>query len=215
MSGAPGASFAEVLTDQLGPGFDVRTRGCGGSSSLDWTLSNRGGLCGGVGFFPRGLYGSLARPLLPADVVVLMLGTNDAIGFFEPMPVERDVYSAAMQEIVSNVLAHGGSQVALMIPPMHPSSADANVRLMGYRQALLEICRAEDQATCGPDLSSLLGSQDFSRGNLHPNAMGHFRIGEALAPVVRSLAVPEPTTRVLLLMCACAWRIVRRKEPDG
>lgn len=194
-----GPSYAELLADSLGSDFEVTNIGCGGTSSLDWTRSRGDAICGGVGFVLPDLYEGRALPTLPADLVTIMLGTNDAIGFFEPGIVAVADYRAAILEIATSLLLDGADQVMLMTPPPNFVSALPESFLVQYRAQVLDICGAPgDAILCGPDVYVLLGPSDFGN-SIHPNGAGNAKIASALDPAIRS-AVPEPGSAALALL---------------
>jgi len=215
VSGEPGPPYAEVLAELLGPGYEVIDAGCGGATSLDWTLSQPDVICGGVGVLEGGLYEERARPYLPVDIATVLLGTNDAVGFFEPVPIEVPVYAAAMNEIVWNLLADRARWVILMTAPDHDWADPAAVaRLAGYRDEIRALCASHPRVVCGPDLYELLDLElDFAPGDVHPNATGHARIASELA---RTITTGPPAWRcglgpeLALLLPALAW--VRRRR---
>jgi hypothetical protein len=43
------------------------------------------------------------------------------------------------------------------------------------------LCSQRPNVVCGPDVYDLLGPADFDGCDVHPNAAGHRKIGEALA----------------------------------
>jgi lysophospholipase L1-like esterase len=205
-----GPPYAELLTSSLGNGYEVMNAGCGGSSSLDWTLTLPGVLCGGVGVVTDGLFVERALPHLPAEIVSIMLGTNDAIGFFEPQPVPVVAYRLALDEIVSNVFAAGADVVILMTPPDHiwpdPAACD---RLTGYRDEVVDICSKTSGVVCGPDVFTLLDPDLDFEGGVHPNAYGHAMIAQSLYQTI--VAIPEPGPG-LLGTCALAMLALLRGE---
>src|SRR5215475_1611185 len=97
-----GPPYATLLADSLGAGFDVINIGCGGASSRDWSPTAGSAVCGGLPdpLLSETLYPAMAKPNLPADLVVIMLGTNDAIGFFEPAPLTSAEYRSALEELI-------------------------------------------------------------------------------------------------------------------
>jgi lysophospholipase L1-like esterase len=195
-----GPSYAQLLTDSLGSDFEVTNIGCGGTSSLDWTRSQGTVICGGAsGFVLPDLYEGRALPTLPADLVTVLLGTNDAIGFFEPGIVAVADYRDAILEIATSLLLDGADQVMLMTPPPNFKDPLAAAYLVGYRAQVLDICGAPgDAILCGPDVYALLGPSDFGN-SVHPNGAGSAKIASALDPAIRS-AVPEPGSAALVLL---------------
>lgn len=194
-----GPPYVALLADSLGAGYAVSSIGCGGSSSIDWTISQGDVFCASTEFRLPNIYEALAVPLLPADFVAILLGTNDALGYFEPEPVSADAYRAAIEEIAGNLLADGAGQVLLMTPPPNFRNLFTNHLLGEYRDEILAACDApEDAVLCGPDLYSLLTPSDFELDDIHPNGAGHQKIADALRDTITATAVPEPGSGLLL-----------------
>ena len=201
VSSAPiGPSFASLLSDSLGAGFDVINIGCGGTSSRDWSPSSGISVCVGLPDpnLPANLYRALAVPNLPADLVVIMLGTNNAIGAFEPAPLTAEEYRAALEELVTQSLVDGASEGMLATPPPNFADPEAMPTLLAYAAEILDLCSATgDAVRCGPDILSLLQSEDFEPGQIHPDAIGHAKIADAMVDSIR-LAIPELGTGAML-----------------
>jgi len=212
-----GPPWAALLEDALGPDFSVANVACGGTSSLDWTLTRGNGLCGAMGFVGPTIYQARALPALPAQIVTVMLGTNDATGFFEPSRVPVATYRSAIDELVGDLLDDGADTVVLMTPPAYTADPIALALLTGYRGEILDVCASTPGVVCGPDVFTLLGPSDFAPGNVHPNAQGHAEIAVAVEASIRELAaVPEPGTGVLVaggLAPLAAARRRRRARP--
>jgi lysophospholipase L1-like esterase len=79
--------FSDWLRAELGDEVRVVNVACSGASSLDWTLSRGSPICGRQGRVAPEIYTARAVPELAADVVTVILGTNDAGGFMEEAPV--------------------------------------------------------------------------------------------------------------------------------
>jgi lysophospholipase L1-like esterase len=212
-----GPPYATLLADSLGPGFTVTNLGCGGTSSVDWTPSSGSAFCGGTVERPN-LYEGLAAPQLPADLVTILLGTNDAIGFEESERVDPSVYTVAIAELSGRLLADGAAKVMLMTPPPNFSGRGAARTLLArYRNAIIALCGSPgDAVVCGPDVYALLEPEDFADRNIHPNASGEAKIADALHDAVLA-AIPEPASAPLTLvglaaLRAAAYRRVRVRK---
>ena len=193
-----GPAFATLLADSLGAGFEVVNIGCAGASSLDWSPSVGDTLCGAPATeLPNG-YGARVPTELPADLVVVVLGTNDAIGLLEPEPTTAQAYRDAIDELVGGLLGDGAVRVMLAAPPPNFDSAPALLLLAQYAVEIQALCGAPgDAVLCGPDLLNLLEAGDFAPGDVHPNAGGHAKIAAALEASIGA-AVPEPGAAMLL-----------------
>ncbi len=185
LSGVGGVPYGELVRDGLGAAWDVQGIGCGGASSLDWTLPFGNAICGGQWWSPT-VYEARALPLLPADVVTVMLGTNDSTGFFEPSPTDAANYRLAIDDLVGNLLADGAGTVMLMTPPPQCPGASMD-RITDYRDEILDLCITTPGVVCGPDVYSLLGPGDFDGCDVHPNAAGHAALADALIAALRAL----------------------------
>lgn len=177
--------YTAVAAKILGKGFTVTQVGCGGATTWDW--SSLGGVthCGGQ-FWDRNVYEARARPNLPADVVTVMLGTNDATGFFEPAPISPNEYRDNLANLVTNLLNDGAGQVMLMTPPpmCESTNPDVVMRLEAYRTIVEAMCSTRKGVVCGPDVYTLLTEDDFQGCDPHPNGLGHLTLGIAVAMMI-------------------------------
>lgn len=195
------------LAALLGDDHRVINRGVGGATTRDWT-----GLTVGIPFAEiddsrAPLFEGIPESELDADIVVILLGTNDAIGFLEAAPIPPDEYARNLELLTRRVLDRGAGQVVLVPPPpQHHAPVAVQLRLVGYRVAIEGLCRAMSSersadrpaVLCGPDLLDQLGPQDFEKNDVHPNAAGHQRIAEAVAETIEALSRgrrPEPESR--------------------
>jgi lysophospholipase L1-like esterase len=194
VSGAGGPSYAELLASDLAGTHDVVNVAQSGTSAVYWAPSTP---CPGICSSADNLFDELATPELPADVATILLGTNDAIGFFLPDRTAEADYESFMREIVDALFDGGVSSVVLMTAPVGNVSAEAETLLAGYRDRIGGICLDTASVVCGPDLFMLLDPvTDFAPGDLHPNATGHMKIAGALETTLLSL--PEPGTGTLV-----------------
>jgi hypothetical protein len=184
--GGPG--FFQVVGEELGPDYEVRLSACPGSTSLDWTRPVQRDVPCSLG----GAYEALARPNLPADIAVVLLGTNDAAGFGERSPLSAASYEQAMRTLVAALLHDGVRHVLLLAPP--PSAGPfagprRRERLEAYREALRTLASETDRVSLGPDLLVLIEpGRHLPDGAVHFNAAGHRLVGERLAEDVRAVA---------------------------
>jgi lysophospholipase L1-like esterase len=183
-SSAPtGRGYAELLPGLLGPGYEIVNVACSGSSSLDWRPGTHPAQCAGAGAVVQ-LYETRARPALPADVVTILLGTNDLFGVFEDAPVEPDDYRDALRALADALHADGAREVVLMSPPFAYGAAE---RFSEYGARIRALCAERPFLRCGPDLAETLDpSKDFALLDVHPNAAGHAKIAAALAETLRA-----------------------------
>ncbi len=72
--------FVALIAERF-PELEVANAGCGGSTVRDWTLDGPTLPCAVLGAWT-----TLAEPELPASITHILLGTNDAVGFFEFFP---------------------------------------------------------------------------------------------------------------------------------
>lgn len=177
--------YTTVAAKLLGKEFTVTQVGCGGATTWDWSLLGGVTLCGGQSW-DRNVYEARARPNLPADMVTVMLGTNDATGFFEPAPISPDEYHENLANLVTNLLNDGAGQVMLMPPPpmCESTNVDVIIRLEAYRTIVGVMCSTTEGVVCGPDVYTLLNEDDFQGCDVHPNGLGHLTLGIAVAKMI-------------------------------
>lgn len=177
--------YTTVAAKVLGKKFTVTSVGCGGATTWDWSSLGGVTLCSGQ-FWDQNVYEARARPNLPADVVTVMLGTNDATGFFEPAPISPDEYRDNLANLVTNLLNDGAGQVMLMPPPpmCESTNADVIMRLEAYRTIVGAMCSSRKGVVCGPDVYTLLTEDDFQGCDVHPNGLGHLTLGIAVARMI-------------------------------
>ena len=196
--------WAAQLAAQLGQGYRVIERGVGGATTLDWVGPTAGIPFAEIEGSLVPLFDGLVARDLPVDIVVILLGTNDAVGFGEDAPLPPDDYARNLELLTRRLLDRGVGRVVLLPPPpRRPSTGEVRVRLFGYRVAIERLCRAmsgEESAKppavlCGPNLLDRLGPEHFEKNDVHPNASGHRRIAEAVAETIEALSRgrhPEP-----------------------
>jgi len=211
VSAPAGPPFAELLPDLLGPDFEVVNAARSGLSSHflrpDVPCEE---LCDADTFFD-----DLIAPELPSEIATLMLGLNDALGFFLPDRLAPADYEANVRDILDAVFDGGASHVVLMSPPVPAAVEDlAEDYLVPYRDAVFRICRDTTGVLCGPDLQLLLDADlDFEPGDIHPNGAGHAKIANALSAKI--LAIPEPGSGVLVAIGLAGLARARRRTRAG
>jgi len=211
-------SYPGLLAEWLGADYEIVERGCSSTTTSMWLPPDGSSPTGGVwcrNQQPASIYGAFAQAELPADIVTVMLGTNDALFTW----ISDQDYASNLEEIVAALLDEGAGTVVLMTPPDHPDPQDwqgpYRLRLLGTRVRM--ICESMPGVVCGPDVYELLSDPSyFSRVagefNVHPNAAGHALIAEHLHDLIVELS-PAPACedesrpRSLRGMCTayCRW----------
>jgi len=224
-----GLCYAARLDTLLGERFTVVNAGVGGATTVDWTGNVPGIPYIDVDGAATPIFDALAAPNLPTDIVVILLGVNDAIGFFEVAPTTPDAYAANLGKLIGRVTSRGAEKVILATPtPLFAFDEIIRDRLSQYSEAIHALCMMHVDVVCGPDLLSILTPEDFEGGvDIHPNAHGHERIASALAESITS--VPEPSVALCLALGLAALSFSRkprssprsrrsevpRRPPDG
>lgn len=177
--------YTTVAAKMLGREFTVTQIGCGGATTWDWSSFGGVTLCGGQ-LWGKNVYEAHAKPNLPADVVTVMLGTNDATGFFEPAPISPNEYRKNLSNLVTNLIKDGAGRIMLMPPPpmCETTNADVVMRLEAYRTIVRSMCSKREGVMCGPDVYTLLNEDDFQDCDVHPNGLGHKVLGIAVATMI-------------------------------
>jgi lysophospholipase L1-like esterase len=199
----PGLGFVERIAADHSE-WEVINAGCPGASSLDWTLPKPPDAPDHCAF--RGAFELLAEPYVDAEVVHILLGTNDSTGFFESEPVGPDEYASNIETLA---LRFAGD-VFVSIPPPFPDPDDiAQARLDLYALELILLAASPNAPfRLGADFSLL---DRAALDGVHPTNDGHAWMADQL----NALLVPEPGTVGMLLVGLC-WLAVRsRREPGG
>jgi lysophospholipase L1-like esterase len=206
VGGPPAPSYADLTAAALPANFDVLNIGQGGASVRKWLP---GFPCYPACPGPGSYFDDLVEPALPVEIVTILLGTNDALGFLIPEPTDPALYRAQLRELTDALFQGGARDLLLMTPPQLSAAAipDIDSHLQGYRNAIFGLSAGNPNIHLGPDLYALIDPiDDFDPAdNIHPNAAGHSKIADALVQAIRVL--PEPGTRVLLaigVICAAS-----------
>ncbi len=180
-----GDCYAARIAEFLGPDYEVVNGGASGATSVDWTAEEPGIPFASVDGVVTTLFEGLAVPNLPADIVTIMLGVNDAVGLWEPTPVAPADYSTNIQTMITHLFELGAGEIILIKPtPAFPNDAMAQLRLRLYREALDDLCDVNEGVSCAPDPSDYLTEDDFEGTDVHPNAAGHEKIAISLAEAI-------------------------------
>jgi len=180
-----GLSFAEILQD-LRPRDSIRNAGCRGSTTRDWVHP----VIEGWNCHLSGAFSLKAKPHLPADLAIIMLGANDAMGYEDPAAIEPDDFRENLEKLIGRTLLETG-RVVLLTPTMDPEAdSETRRRLESYRAEILELCDTLDRVTCGPDVQKIVAGPQTGLPSLHPNEEGHRRIAHAIDVFLATPATP-------------------------
>lgn len=204
-----GLCYAARLSAHLGADYQIVNAGVGGSTTADWASEAVRIPYVLVGDTPTPIFEGVALPNLPADMVLIMLGANDAIGVFEPSPIAPEIYRENLDATVTRILDLGAGRVVLVKPPpLFAFDETVQDRLRSYGREIDRLCALTTNVVCGPDLSSLLMPDDFEGDDLHPNATGHEKIARAVLETI--VLVPEPSAALLMGLGLAALGLGRR-----
>jgi lysophospholipase L1-like esterase len=168
-----GASFADQL-QALRPDDQIGNAGCAGSTTGDWIRP--------VTDPPSCMFGGAyvlnAKPHMPADLAFIMLGANDAMGFFETNPIEPPEYRENLERLIRR-LSSDTARIVLVTPTLNPGAREeVRKRLERYRSVVLELCNSLDRVLCGPDIQKTVSGPSEGLAGLHPSEEGHRRIAQ-------------------------------------
>jgi lysophospholipase L1-like esterase len=213
-SSTPGATgYVDDLTAQLGADYEVVNAGLGGSSAVLWDPGRPCFfLCPDAPNPTDSFYDLVLAPELPADIVSIMLGTNDALGFWIGAPATEEIYRNALTALIDETLEFGANTILLATPPPFPGDRpEGNALLRDYRAVVIDLCSTLEGVVCGPDINSLLDAEaHFNGDNIHPNSLGHAAIADAFYDSV--LSIPEPGTGVFVTFGVAVLTLKRRRS---
>lgn len=172
-SGDVASSWADIITEHYKGKYTIINAGLSGSSSYDWTTSNPS-----VWMEPYSKQGSIfnerALSNLPADVVFVMLGTNDSVGFMKPYPTSPIGFSLNMHELFVNLVKNGAKKIVVMLPPKRFYDVeDVDIRLLKYQKSILGYRHSFSEIVIGPNFYELMTPNHFEGIDVHPNKLGY------------------------------------------
>ena len=174
------ALFAERF-----PELRIANLGCSGSTTRDWTIDGASGFCALGNAWPL-----LAVPELPAQITHILLGTNDAYGFFEWFPDGRHgdwLTAAEYEERLRLLIERSPGLVFVSTPPplAYTITGPVTERLRAYRDVVLSVVDDYKSVELGVDFHELLDRHTEVVG-CHPNTEGHAVMADALEESVLS-----------------------------
>lgn len=119
------------------------------------------------------------------DVVVAMLGTNDATAGADGVTAFRQQLS----ELITRVRATG-AHLVLQVPPPLRGEPSGRTAMAGYADVVRAVARAETVPLADHDLDWSQNLRDgglgdeFLADNIHPNAVGHERMAHRVLEVL-------------------------------
>jgi lysophospholipase L1-like esterase len=174
-------SIPGILQSQLEPPNRLVNVSYGGTTVRDWHPDD---------WLEGWAPGELIFDRIPScDVVVILLGTNDAVGHFEEhrRPVSPSEYEAKLLEIVERLQIDIADNILLVTPPLPPAwrGKEQAARIAQYPAHVLAVCEKTGVACL--DLAASMPDRGYI-GGIHPSAAGHAFIAaqllEALAPLL-------------------------------
>jgi lysophospholipase L1-like esterase len=174
---ASSGGFVALLAARF-PEIEMANLGCNGATVRDWTTVQPQA--------PHCVFGSawetLAQPELPAHITHVMLGTNDAVGFLEPVVAGARWVSPEEYEFrLRTLVERSPGLVLLSSPPRVPLSPTGrrDERLQAYRGIVLYIVEDYWYVELGGDFYWILDPSSDLDG-VHPNDAGHAKMADEL-----------------------------------
>lgn len=178
-------AYGDLLGLALGKTHTVVNLAIGGTSTRDWLP---GTPCFAHCEGPGGLFTQKVATALPAAVVVVLLGTNDALGYRLPEPHSADTYEQNLRKLAGALVSAGAERILLLTPPPVAVGAASALqsRLSDYAARVRALCLELERTACGPDLFVEVDrSADFEASDkIHLNRAAHTRIGTSLARIL-------------------------------
>jgi lysophospholipase L1-like esterase len=182
-----GKCFAALIEKHLSA-HDITTAriGFGGSTSRDWDPNDF--RSDDLNFFMAGQ--NLFSLVPAANLVVVMLGTNDATGFLEKGgPVPPEEYGQHLLDIAITLRARGVQHVVLVTPPT-PASWQIIPEFSERMDRYAELARRLSEHVRGihlVDVASTYPENEWFGEGIHPTIAGHQRIADAIMGKVHDL----------------------------
>ena len=175
-----GTPYVDQLRKLLGWRYKVTNAGSNGTTSHDWSHP-------GVDGFPDvfgGCYEKHALPNLPCHTAVVLLGGNDAVGFWEPRPISIDNYFLNMKTIRDRLLEDGAERVVFITPVITLAAGEGVLNLISNYVFQLSLL-ANNKVRVFDVYSKMSMGLDFVEGNVHPNEHGHSIIAKEVYEAIR------------------------------
>ncbi|MCB0351216.1 MAG: SGNH/GDSL hydrolase family protein [Bdellovibrionales bacterium] len=189
-SGGQAASWAENFTQHFESRFDIVNAGLGGSDSSDWVLPSPNtrpiATTWPEPYTEQGsIFNLRAQPHLPAKIAIVMLGTNDAVGFMKPNPTDVLTYSLNIFKIIGQLTKAGVESIILLPPPKRfYDGEEVDKRIKRYINSLRSYSLSIRSVQLGPNFYEILTPEDFEGLDVHPNQKGHQKIADEVIQYV-------------------------------
>lgn len=185
--------WSEVMAQSLGEGYDVITEGLSGrTTAFDDPQSP--GLMNGLDDFD-----SIFMSHEPLDLVIIMLGTNDAKTYFEKSAQEIGEGMSKLASLAANglgigIYVYGPPKVLIISPPPIGDEVDPLVASVfeGVNDKIAEMpaIYADIAASVGGyffDAATVVEKDEVGVDGIHLLAEGNEDLGEAVAEKVREI----------------------------
>jgi len=170
-----------LVAEELG--IDAVNLGERGSTSMDWlpgVPGEKSDSCAPKG----GCWEKNVPNSLPADVLVIWLGANDATGFGEKKPTP---WTEFFGNITSMAVVFDGPVFLITPPALSPYSIDAQLRVFFYRVWIFDIVELRSNVHLGADAYSILKHPDDFIDTVHPNAQGLAKVAKEVSKSISSV----------------------------